>query len=524
MSARSKTDGAPDTPDTIGGELRTIAGEARGRLRAERLHGVLVAHAEPAAFLLGVPAVLQLVSVVLGAPLLSTPALIAASVLLPVLWIGLLGTRTAGGAIDDGTAIAEVDRALGLGDRLIAAHEFIHLPERGPFHEAAIADAAPAIATALARGLPERPHAPVGRGAKLRALAATLILLLVASLPAPVDSRGEPGEEPGPIAELPEVEPAGDAGDEPSPPPVEPNLPEARLPRPSEPNPAGTEPGGARSGELSEDVKKTLGQTTSGKSSAAASASGNSQSKGSPSNQSQSSAESPERSKRKPKEPKEGTPREEKGSPPKEPEEMSGSTAGRGAASGSSKSPSASKWASKDQVTSDDEEDLEEDEEVDDEFDNSDARGGVQPNLRDRKPPVNRDLAIGFGNGKNPDANGRGGPSEQKKSRGVAALVLGVPIPDHVKGRPNPGKTKITQERVEPKEEDAPAVAASDRGTRGEGIGHLPRPDLLPWMRTMVERYYAALRSTGGGEPPSGDGNTSSGTPAGSSTEASTER
>ena len=108
---------------------------------------------------------------------------------------------------------------------------------------------------------------------------------------------------------------------------------------------------------------------------------------------------------------------------------------------------------------------------------------------------MNRDLGIGFGNQKNPDANGRGGPSEQKKSRGVASLVLGVPIPDHVKGRPNPGKTKITQERVEPMAEDAEPVTAGERRQRETPVGHLSRPDLLPWMRDLLKSYYLSLRS-----------------------------
>ena len=92
---------------------------------------------------------------------------------------------------------------------------------------------------------------------------------------------------------------------------------------------------------------------------------------------------------------------------------------------------------------------------------------GLQPNMRDRRPAANRDLTIGFGNEPNPDANGRGGPSEQKKSRGVASLVLGVPIPDHVKGPPNPGRTKITQERVQPRavnRERRVAVGGLDAG------------------------------------------------------------
>ena len=64
-----------------------------------------------------------------------------------------------------------------------------------------------------------------------------------------------------------------------------------------------------------------------------------------------------------------------------------------------------------------------------------------------------------------------------------------------MKGRPNPGKTKITQERVEPQEEDAPSVAATDRTRRQGSIGRLARPDLLPWMQTMVTRYYQQIRA-----------------------------
>ena len=138
---------------------------------------------------------------------------------------------------------------------------------------------------------------------------------------------------------------------------------------------------------------------------------------------------------------------------------------------------------------------------MDDEFDNSDARGGLQPALRDRKPPVNRDLSIGFGNMSNPDANGRGGPGTRKKSRGVASLVLGVPIPDHIKGRPNPGKTKITQERVEPQPEDIASVKASPRRPRGTPAGHLSNPELAPWMQDLVRAYFRAIRKNSRNRP-----------------------
>ncbi|MEC8493875.1 MAG: hypothetical protein VXZ39_03060, partial [Planctomycetota bacterium] len=143
-----------------------------------------------------------------------------------------------------------------------------------------------------------------------------------------------------------------------------------------------------------------------------------------------------------------------------------------------------------------DDQEIEDDEETDDDEEEQENRGGVQPSLRDRRPPVSRDLQIGFGNRPNPDANGRGGPSEQKKSRGVASLVLGVPIPDRIKGRPGPGPTKITQERIEPEAEDAAAVTAGARAPRS---GELERPGALrldPSLRAMVRDYFLALRRT----------------------------
>jgi hypothetical protein len=358
---------------------------------------------------------------------------------------------------------------------------------------AAIDDARAPAALARERGLPRVPVPPVGRAPLIRALGAALLVVaaLAVELPpaAPLPGGTGGASAAGPRLAVRAPEPGARAERTVVPPGAEP-----RAPRPDERRAAGDEPGGERSGELTEEAKKTLGRTTAGRSAAAAAASGASESKGAPSNQSQASEAPPEPAKRLAKRPKESSSGDESPPKPRDPEAKSGATAGRGAASGSGKSPSASPWASKDQVTSDDEEELEEDEEVDDEFDDSEARGGVQPQLRDRKPPVNRDLTIGFGNLQDPDASGRGGPSEQKKSRGVASLVLGVPIPDHVKGRPSPGRTKVTQERVEPEEEESAAVEATARSPREDPIGPIAHPDLLPWMRELVRGYFAALR------------------------------
>ena len=109
---------------------------------------------------------------------------------------------------------------------------------------------------------------------------------------------------------------------------------------------------------------------------------------------------------------------------------------------------------------------------------------------------MSRDLQIGFGNRPNPDANGRGGPSEQKKSRGVASLVLGVPIPDRIKGRPGPGPTKITQERIEPQAEEPGAIDAAPRMARKRPTGPLGNLDLDPGLKALVRRYFLNRRAT----------------------------
>jgi len=250
------------------------------------------------------------------------------------------------------------------------------------------------------------------------------------------------------------------------------------------------------SGEIPDTSRDTRGATGEGRSAEASSSQGAGQSKGVPSAQGQVSVP-PER-KKKPK-PKKKKRTEEPDAAPtetkkKNEEEKSGSTAGSGAASGSNRNPSTSEWSSKDHVSETDDDPVEDDSDVDDDDSESEARGGMQPNLRDRRPPVNRDLSIGFGNEPDEEANGRGGPGQTKKSRGTASLVLGVPIPDHIKGQPNPGRTKITQERVEPKDDDAQNVTAADRGRRTAPAGNVSRPHMSPWMRAIVRAYF--LRDT----------------------------
>ena len=78
----------------------------------------------------------------------------------------------------------------------------------------------------------------------------------------------------------------------------------------------------------------------------------------------------------------------------------------------------------------------------------------------------------------------------------VASLVLGVPVPDHVKGQPNPGRVKIIQERVQPQGEETPRGAAEDRGRRSSPAGHLSERTLDASMRHIVREYFLKTRAS----------------------------
>ena len=418
----------------------------------------------------------------------------------PVAILAVAIVRGALRPIGDGNALAAIDRELDLEGRLTAAAAFLPIENRTPFMEAAMNDAATRTQAALDARLDSgAARFSFGTADRIR-LGASLVLVVVALLLPRVSEVSlliPDGEDPVTVAALPAVDGRTDEADERLPGPDAPPRSEAKTPPNARPGARGE--AGPREDELTDHRKETRGRTAAGRPSSATAGSGRSQSRGQPSNQEQASRAA----KKKTKPPEKKAKKKDRPEDPnrmRPPEKESGATAGRGLTSGAGRSPAATEWKSRDQVTAEEEEDLEDDEEVEDEFEESAARGGVQPQLRDRKPPANRDLSIGFGNQKNPDANGRGGPSQRKKSRGVATLVLGVPIPDHVKGKPNPGKTKTTQERVQPQPDDAPPVPAEERTARRDPIGHLAHPALTPWMRALVKTYFKALRESKGSD------------------------
>ena len=423
--------------------------------------------------------------------------LLALGLPLAFAWIASREARRRG--IARSQALGEVDRQLALNGRLRAADDFVRRPLLTSFELAAIEDAG--TKTEAAKSV-ELRHVPAaidwGRWSTFwvaTGVAALLLLLWVGTFdvlhrfhPAPMDHQVV--AMAGDVAEAP-IDESNEplrAPELPAPLPLEAaaKTPEGQAPADrAEPSP-----------DVSESVKESAGKTGAGRSSGALSSSAGSESRSTPSAQGQSSEPSDREDKPKPKPKRKPTPSSENPAPEEKPEEEeSGATAGRGSSKGSNKNPTASEWKSRDQVTESDDQDIEDDEESEDDEEAQENRGGVQPNLRDRRPPVSRDLQIGFGNRSNPDANGRGGPSEQKKSRGVASLVLGVPIPDRIKGRPGAGPTKITQERIEPQAEQPDGLKAAPRIARSNPNSPLSSLDLEPSLKALVRRYFLNRRA-----------------------------
>ena len=403
--------------------------------------------------------------------------------------------------------LAVFDEMLGLKDRLQTADEFLVRPHRTAFMEAAIEDAGPALETAGQN--PPEWHWEEAPGELLRwAMAPVLaVLLLVIAGFLPAASRT--GADPAPPADGPPAwavkSPVIPTTRPPAPAPaaVETNSPKEKRMQELVSKVTTGDPVPAKvrenpSPDLAGRDKTSQGNSQGGQTSQAASAGRSSQSQGMAGSQAPaSSPDAPRESSNK----KESKPKEEKPAEnePRKVEDPSGATPGRGSSGGSSRNTASTDWVGKDRTEASDSQEFSgEEENVDDEDSKSEARGGLQPNVRDRRGPVSRDLGIGFANTVPKDANGRGGPGERKKSRGVAGLVIGVPIPDQVKGQPNPGRIKVTQERIQPQAEDMPSAAAEDRGRRSSPSGHLSERTLDKSMRETVRSYFLKTREEAG--------------------------
>lgn len=417
--------------------------------------------------------------------------IVGASIGYPAVLLVAFWRRGRTTTIPERSALAAIDDVLKLDDRLSAAHEFLEADSRSPFMAAAIEDAQQRMDEAKQAKIVLAPPTLSFRPRQALWLGAACLLIVVGNM-INVHHPLFSNQLPDANTELAEIDVKVKDDDKAK--KKERERVESRTDDPREDRKASGRKNGG-SDDTPADKKESKGKVGLGKSAQAQSAGGQSSGEGAASAQAQpTKGGAKKKPKKQPSKKKDSSKKKNKpqGSPPDEKESVA--SAGRGRGKGSSRSPTASDWSSKDQIVSDEDEEFDEDEDVDDDEEESDARGGVQPNLRQRKPPVNRDLNIGFGGGKPPPfANGRGGPGLPKKQRGVAQLVLGVPFPDQITGQPNPGMTKVTQERIEPQSTDSKKINAEERKPRTMPMGQLKHRVLKPWMQDLVREFYGSL-------------------------------
>jgi len=122
------------------------------------------------------------------------------------------------------------------------------------------------------------------------------------------------------------------------------------------------------------------------------------------------------------------------------------------------------------------------------------AGTGGQPLLSDRLAAPSRELGM---SGKKSDLppEGRGGPSDLKKSRATATVLSGMPVPVHVKGIKQQGKSK-SQAKAMPlgagESESRPLVEAAGPGREGAVRRYAPAE---AWS-VVLDRYYQSLRES----------------------------
>lgn len=449
--------------------------------------------------LLVVPAaviLLQLVRWSLGVSAGGVYSGIVTLVLTIALPLGWLVVRIASRepAVERTQALAAVDAALRSSERVVTADEFLQCEHTNAFMTAAIEDAAEWVQQARDKQLNQRTTAAYRLRSAWAVIPITALGLWVASWLAQQQRSFAADDSIVASAETPGASEQKGSRDHPVVPPAEEQQPdEPEFPPDTKPR-RRSEGGRMPATEIPEGDEESRGRLTQGETSESQKSSSPSSAQGAPSSQGQPSKSSVA-AVRKPAKPPRPDQREAQQRKEQPQEEPSGSTAGQGSSRGSNNNAASSDWSSRSQLPTPDDEQTDEDEDVDDDDEEQESRGGVQPNMRDRRPPVNRDLQIGFGNRSNPDANGRGGPGAQKKSRGVASLVLGVPIPDRVTGQPNRGRTRVTQQRITPEAEQSDEMTAESRGSRDEAVGPIHHPELTPWLRAIVRRYFLQRRT-----------------------------
>jgi hypothetical protein len=421
---------------------------------------------------------------------------LTALAILPPLAFVVLRVVTGRHAVARQRALAAVDHKLSSGDRLLTADDFLREKQPTGFMLAAIEDATSFVERGRGTDVTPAPAPLAATILERVGVPAAVSLVLVAFWLSTLTPATTAVAQETPASITPVAAREAPIDDDILPPPAPAVVPDRETPQTRERRDElrETRANAPVSKTIPEGAEEAHGSLGVGETSESDQSSNPSNARGAPSAQGQPSKPS-DRPKKKPAKPGKRKPdREQITQPNRDTKDPAGSTAGQGSSKGSNRNPAVSDWSSRDQVNTPDDDQVDEEDEVEDEDEEQDSRGGMQPNLRDRRPPVNRDLRIGFGNRSSPDANGRGGPGSQKKSRGVASLVLGVPIPDRVKGQPNPGKTKVTQQRIEPEPEQSQPAIAETRPPRSGAVGPVFHPVLHPSLRELVRAYFLQQR------------------------------
>ncbi|MDE0645129.1 MAG: hypothetical protein OXH84_02675 [Gammaproteobacteria bacterium] len=428
---------------------------------------------------------------------------IVCTILIPVVFLALwalIGFLF--GHIDRQTSLALFDRELRLKDRLQAADEFIRKDQATPFESAAISDAIPHAQEAMQTRLGKIEIArPAMDAVKWQHVIGALVLLAIGvTAHALVFEPEQPEEDQtqDEILLLPDHE-------------------DAQLPSYGEeergareameldtPVPEEQKKTKVRKGEesLSSDSNLTEAQeaTSTPREAMQTGLSGTASQQNQPgqANSSVSGQGDPEN--KEDQEARAKDPSKKKDSKQKEPKESdkdesaSGIAGGKGTGSGQQSSSSEMLEQNFRSKTDDFDDDV--DQESDDEEDEEqESASAAKPMLNQKKAPVDRRLApSGVSNEENEQANGRGGAGGLKKTRGVAAMLLGVPMPDKLRSQVNIGRIKVQRERAVPVPNQVTNIESEDRGEIDESVGEFSRPEMKPWLSDVVKNYFTSLR------------------------------
>ena len=429
--------------------------------------------------------------------ILTTILMALALPLVFVLATALVGYMRA--KVDRRLALAVFDRELGYKDRLQTADEFLDIAEPTSFERAAIHDAIGYADQALETKIgPIRIAWPSIRTSEWKHGAAALGLLFAGIAISLTDFwTGQEGEpEPLVFATVSDLQAEGAAtslqDDFETPATGEKDAPEAsdESDTSDSEETATNQRALMKANLVSSLAKKSLESGLSG------GASQENQSGGASS--SLSGQGSPQNKPHKPEDTKKNKQTQNREEDPKENEEkesVSGIAGGKGSGSGQQSSHTEMReYDNKlQQEDTDSASDLEADDEEDEQQESASAS---RPLLNKRKAAADRQLTPTTGaDEENEDANGRGGPGGLKKTRGVAAMLLGVPMPDRLHSQINAGRIKVQRERAVPKPSSIQEVASESRGEMDEGIGKTTKYELKPWMRNVIKNYFIASRT-----------------------------